>query len=143
MQSRAPLHPEPREGGSAASEIKLGKTFLFTGDSGMERESDRTEKKKTHARAHSHPPALDIDFSGRKSENRRLKGGRRKKADLPRDAVCLRSSFTSVHVLAAKVPPIEEHQLDFVALVEGDEEDEQQQDRSQPSCQLHCVHELC
>lgn len=113
----------------------------------MERESDRTEKKtkkkNPRARAHSHPPALDIDFSGRKSENRRLKGGRQKKADLPRDAVCLRSSFTSVHVLAAKVPPIEEHQLNFVALVEGDEEDEQQQDRSQPSCQLHCVHELC
>lgn len=51
--------------------------------------------------------------------------------------------LTSINVLAAKVPPIEEHQLDLVTFVEGDEKDEQQQDGSQPSCQLHCVHELC
>lgn len=53
------------------------------------------------------------------------------------------SVFTSIHVLAAKVSPIEEHQLDLVAFVEGDEEDEQQQDRSKASCKFHCVHELC
>lgn len=34
--------------------------------------------------------------------------------------------YTSIHVLAAEVPPVEEHQLNFVAFVEGDEEDEQQ-----------------
>lgn len=51
--------------------------------------------------------------------------------------------ITSIHVLAAKVLPIEKHQLDLVAFVEGDEEDEQQEDRSQPPCQLHRVHELC
>lgn len=50
---------------------------------------------------------------------------------------------TSIHILAAKVPPIEKHQLNLVAFVEGDEEDEQQKDRSQPPCQLHGVHELC
>lgn len=55
----------------------------------------------------------------------------------------LGATFTSIHILAAKVPPVEEHQLYLVAFVEGDEEDEQQQDRSQPSCQLHRVHELC
>lgn len=50
---------------------------------------------------------------------------------------------TSIHILAAKVPPIEKHQLDLVAFVEGDEEDKQQENRSQPPCQLHGVHELC
>lgn len=134
MQSRAPLHPEPWDGGSAASEIKLGKTFLFTGDSAVERGSDRTPPHK-----HSHPPALlAIDFSGRRVRRGGERAAGRKRGTAAR--CCL---FTSVHVLAAKVPPIEEHQFDFVALVEGDEADEQQQDRSQPSCQLHCVHELC
>lgn len=32
--------------------------------------------------------------------------------------------FTSIHILTAKVPPIEKHQLDLVAFVERDEEDE-------------------
>lgn len=34
------------------------------------------------------------------------------------------AAFTSIDVLAAKVPPIEEHQLNLVAFVEGDEKDE-------------------
>lgn len=54
-----------------------------------------------------------------------------------------RESLTSVHVLAAEVVPVEEHQLDPVALVERHQADEQQQDGSQTSGQLHRVHELC
>lgn len=54
-----------------------------------------------------------------------------------------RDAFTSIYVFAAKVSPIEKHQLNLVAFVEGNEKDEKQQDRSQPSCKLHGVHELC
>lgn len=32
--------------------------------------------------------------------------------------------ITSIYILAAEVPPIEKHQLDLVAFVEGDEKDE-------------------
>lgn len=51
-------------------------------------------------------------------------------------------SLTSVDVVAAKVVAIEEHELDPVALVEGHQADQQQQDGAQASRQLHRVHQL-
>lgn len=53
------------------------------------------------------------------------------------------SHLTSIYILAAKVVPVEEHELDPVALVQSHEADQQQQDGSQTSGQLHRVHELC
>lgn len=52
-------------------------------------------------------------------------------------------SLTAVHVLAAKVVPIKEHELNSVALVQGDQEDKQEKNGAQSTGQLDCVHELC
>lgn len=52
------------------------------------------------------------------------------------------SALTSVYILAAKVVPVKKHDLDPVALVESDKEDEQHQDGPQTARQLHRVHQL-
>lgn len=51
-------------------------------------------------------------------------------------------SLTSVDVVAAEVVAIEKHELDPVALVEGHQADQQQQDGAQATRQLHSVHQL-
>lgn len=56
---------------------------------------------------------------------------------------CTLSHLTSIYILAAKVVPVEEHELNPVALVQRHQTDEQHQDGSQTSGQLHCVHQLC
>lgn len=53
-----------------------------------------------------------------------------------------RVSLTSVDVVAAEVVPVKEHELDPVALVESRQADQQQQDGTQASRQLHHVHQL-
>lgn len=54
-----------------------------------------------------------------------------------------RGLLTSIHVVAAKVVPVEEHELNPVALVEGHQTHQQQQDHAQAPGQLHRVHQLC
>lgn len=51
--------------------------------------------------------------------------------------------LTSVYILTTKVVPVEEHELDPVALVQCHQTNQQHQDGSQTSGQLHCVHQLC
>ena len=50
--------------------------------------------------------------------------------------------LTSIYILAAKVVPVEEHEFDPVALVQGHQADEQQQDGAQAAGQLHRIHQL-
>lgn len=52
------------------------------------------------------------------------------------------SHLTSVYILTAEVASVEEHELNSVALVERHQADEQHQDGSQTSGQLHRVHQL-
>lgn len=51
--------------------------------------------------------------------------------------------LTSVCILTPKVVSVEEHELDPVALVQCHQADQQQEDGTQTSGQLHRVHQLC
>lgn len=56
---------------------------------------------------------------------------------------CTLSHLTSIYILTAEVVPVEEHELNPVALVQRHQTDQQYQDGSQTSGQLHRVHQLC
>lgn len=51
--------------------------------------------------------------------------------------------LTSIYVLTPKVVSVEKHEFDAVALVQGHQADQQQEDGAQTSGQLHRVHQLC